>query len=69
MLTTWRGCLWLQTYFWVHMVHFAIEATRNPTGDFKGFLVTNPQLIDGAWLWRAHRSLPDSRCLCSLLAA
>ena len=43
------GCSWLQTYFWVHMVHFAIEATRNPTGDFKGFLVTNPQLIDGAW--------------------
>ena len=29
------------------MVHYAIETTVNPTGDFKGFLVTNPQLADG----------------------
>ncbi|KAJ1570052.1 hypothetical protein HK096_004210 [Nowakowskiella sp. JEL0078] len=34
------------TYFWCHMVHYAIESTKNPTGDFKGFLFTNPQLSD-----------------------
>lgn len=35
------------TYFWVHMVHYAIVATYNPTKDFKGFLFSNPQLSDG----------------------
>jgi len=35
------------TYFWVHMVHYAMEATQNPTGDFKGFLLVNPQLSNG----------------------
>lgn len=35
------------TYFWVHMVHYAIVATKNPTGDFKGFLLMNPQLSNG----------------------
>lgn len=29
------------------MVHYAIEATKNPTGDFKGFLLMNPQLSNG----------------------
>ena len=29
------------------MVHFAIETSKNPTGDFKGFLVMNPQLANG----------------------
>lgn len=35
------------TYFWTHMVHYAIEATKNPTNDFKGFLFLNPQLANG----------------------
>ncbi|KAI6656896.1 GTP-binding ADP-ribosylation factor [Oopsacas minuta] len=35
------------TYFWTHMVHYAIEATKNPTKDFKGFLLMNPQLANG----------------------
>mmetsp|Transcript_9835 Transcript_9835/g.17826 ORF Transcript_9835/g.17826 Transcript_9835/m.17826 type:complete len:524 (+) Transcript_9835:44-1615(+) len=33
-------------YFWMHMVHYAMVATMNPSGDFKGFLVLNPQLCD-----------------------
>ena len=35
------------TYFWTHMVHYAIVATKNPTNDFKGFLLMNPQLANG----------------------
>lgn len=35
------------TYFWVHMVDYAIAATKNPSGDFKGFLLMNPQLSNG----------------------
>ena len=35
------------TYFWTHMVHYAIEATKNPSNDFKGFLLMNPQLANG----------------------
>eukprot|EP00927_Polykrikos_kofoidii_P009755 TRINITY_DN14087_c0_g1_i1.p1 TRINITY_DN14087_c0_g1~~TRINITY_DN14087_c0_g1_i1.p1 ORF type:complete len:511 (+),score=89.43 TRINITY_DN14087_c0_g1_i1:78-1610(+) len=35
------------TYFWVHMVHYAMETTANPSGDFKGFLLMNPQLSNG----------------------
>jgi len=35
------------TYFWVHMVHYAMAATQNPTADFKGFLLMNPQLSNG----------------------
>jgi len=34
------------TYFWAHMIHFSINSTKNPTGDFKGFLVLNPQLTN-----------------------
>ena len=29
------------------MIHYAMEATKNPSGDFKGFLLMNPQLSDG----------------------
>lgn len=29
------------------MIHYAMEATKNPTGDFKGFLLMNPQLANG----------------------
>eukprot|EP00639_Heterosigma_akashiwo_P031071 CAMPEP_0194663306 /NCGR_PEP_ID=MMETSP0295-20121207/742_1 /TAXON_ID=39354 /ORGANISM="Heterosigma akashiwo, Strain CCMP2393" /LENGTH=315 /DNA_ID=CAMNT_0039544741 /DNA_START=145 /DNA_END=1090 /DNA_ORIENTATION=+ len=35
------------TYFWVHMVHYSIETTTNPTGTFKGFLLMAPQLSNG----------------------
>ena len=35
------------TYFWVHMVDYAMHATKNPTGDFRGFLLLNPQLANG----------------------
>eukprot|EP00406_Dinophysis_acuminata_P018000 CAMPEP_0179342998 /NCGR_PEP_ID=MMETSP0797-20121207/70734_1 /TAXON_ID=47934 /ORGANISM="Dinophysis acuminata, Strain DAEP01" /LENGTH=459 /DNA_ID=CAMNT_0021057307 /DNA_START=66 /DNA_END=1442 /DNA_ORIENTATION=- len=31
-------------YFWVHMVHYAVEAARNPAGNFKAFLLLNPLL-------------------------
>jgi len=34
------------TYFWAHMVHYAINSTKNPTNDFKGFLALNPQLAN-----------------------
>jgi hypothetical protein len=29
------------------MVHFAMQASKNPTGDFKGFLLVNPQFSNG----------------------
>ncbi|CAE8672420.1 unnamed protein product, partial [Polarella glacialis] len=32
-------------YFWMHMVHYAIQATANPLGDFKGFVLMSPQLV------------------------
>eukprot|EP00602_Paraphysomonas_sp_CaronLab_P008829 CAMPEP_0185018178 /NCGR_PEP_ID=MMETSP1103-20130426/987_1 /TAXON_ID=36769 /ORGANISM="Paraphysomonas bandaiensis, Strain Caron Lab Isolate" /LENGTH=539 /DNA_ID=CAMNT_0027547899 /DNA_START=74 /DNA_END=1693 /DNA_ORIENTATION=- len=35
------------TYFWSHMVHYAIVATRNPGKDFRSFLLLNPQLVNG----------------------
>eukprot|EP00475_Leptophrys_vorax_P034074 TRINITY_DN5454_c0_g1_i1.p1 TRINITY_DN5454_c0_g1~~TRINITY_DN5454_c0_g1_i1.p1 ORF type:complete len:443 (+),score=128.94 TRINITY_DN5454_c0_g1_i1:84-1331(+) len=35
------------TYFWCHMVFYAIHATVNPKNDFKTFLVMNPQLSNG----------------------
>lgn len=43
------------TYFWIHMVHFAIASTYNPTNDFKGFLATNPKLCNGG-LYREYYS-------------
>ncbi|GAQ85950.1 GTP-binding ADP-ribosylation factor [Klebsormidium nitens] len=35
------------TYFWVHMVHYALATTSNPDGGFKTFLLLNPQLANG----------------------
>lgn len=35
------------TYFWTHMVHYAIVATANPNNTFKAFLLMNPQLANG----------------------
>mmetsp|Transcript_20151 Transcript_20151/g.28886 ORF Transcript_20151/g.28886 Transcript_20151/m.28886 type:complete len:554 (+) Transcript_20151:48-1709(+) len=35
------------TYFWVHMVHYAMSATVNINESFKTFLLLNPQLCDG----------------------
>ena len=35
------------TYFWVNMVDFAMKSSTNPTDDFKGFLLTNPVLVNG----------------------
>jgi len=35
------------TYFWVHMVHYAMETTSIPRNDFKSFLLLNPQLANG----------------------
>ena len=33
-------------YFWIQIVHYACEASKNPTGDFSGFLLLNPQLLN-----------------------
>jgi hypothetical protein len=33
-------------YFWVHLVHYNIEVSRNPSGDFKGFLFMGPPLCN-----------------------
>eukprot|EP00195_Chlamydomonas_chlamydogama_P003266 CAMPEP_0202922060 /NCGR_PEP_ID=MMETSP1392-20130828/77724_1 /ASSEMBLY_ACC=CAM_ASM_000868 /TAXON_ID=225041 /ORGANISM="Chlamydomonas chlamydogama, Strain SAG 11-48b" /LENGTH=632 /DNA_ID=CAMNT_0049615667 /DNA_START=305 /DNA_END=2204 /DNA_ORIENTATION=+ len=47
------------TYFWTHMVHYAIESTNNRAGDFKTFLLLNPQLTNGGLhLPRGVPSLP-----------
>lgn len=35
------------TYFWTHMVHFAIESNKTAGNDFKTFLLLNPQLSNG----------------------
>jgi signal recognition particle receptor subunit beta len=70
------------TYFWVHMVHYAREATANPKGDFKTFLLVNPQLCNGGMFLhyyskklmlmtpdsRASVVLPDVRPLPSLMS-
>lgn len=70
------------TYFWVHMVHYAMEVTANPTGDFKGFLFMNPQLSNGGLFLhyyskelmlhspaaRMEVALPDKRPLPSLIS-
>jgi len=71
------------TYFWVHMVHYAREATKNPSGDFKGFLLLNPQLSNGGLFLHYYSKklmllspesrtsvvLPDLRPLPSLLSS
>lgn len=33
-------------YFWIQIVHYALEATKNPTDDFAGFVLMNPQLLN-----------------------
>ena len=33
-------------YFWIQIVHYASEATKNPANDFTGFLLMNPQLLN-----------------------
>ncbi|CAF4632085.1 unnamed protein product [Rotaria sp. Silwood1] len=33
-------------YFWLQILHYAFEATKNPTNDFTGFLLMNPQLLN-----------------------
>ncbi|CAF2535307.1 unnamed protein product [Rotaria sp. Silwood2] len=33
-------------YFWIQILHYAFEATKNPTNDFTGFLLMNPQLLN-----------------------
>lgn len=35
------------TFFWIHMVHYAIVATKLPKPEFKMFLLMNPQLVNG----------------------
>lgn len=35
------------TFFWIHMVHYAIVATKLPRPEFKMFLLMNPQLANG----------------------
>jgi len=69
-------------YFWMHMVHYAVEATANPLGDFKGFVLMNPQLVNSDLLldyytqdtiWhnldaRDEVVMPDKKPLPSLLS-
>lgn len=71
------------TYFWVHMVHYAIEATSNPDDTFKTFLLMNPQLVNGGLFLHFYSKklmlqtadartavvLPDLKPLPSLLSA
>lgn len=33
-------------YFWIQIVHYAIEAATTTTNDFAGFLLMNPQLLN-----------------------
>jgi ADP-ribosylation factor protein 1 len=33
-------------YFWIQIVHYASAATKNPTNDFTGFLLMNPQILN-----------------------
>lgn len=35
------------TYFWVHVVHYAMIATKLPENSFKAFILMNPQLSNG----------------------
>ncbi|UJR20354.1 hypothetical protein I4U23_023485 [Adineta vaga] len=42
------------TYFWIQIVHYAREATKNPTNDFPGFLLMNPQILNEAELPLAY---------------
>lgn len=33
-------------YFWIQIVHYALAATKNPSNNFVGFLLMNPQLLN-----------------------
>lgn len=69
------------TFFWVHMVHYAMVATQLPSQDFKTFLLLNPQLANGGLFLqyysketmlmnpesRAHLVLPDKSPLPSYI--
>eukprot|EP01125_Pyxidicula_operculata_P002224 TRINITY_DN12133_c0_g1_i1.p1 TRINITY_DN12133_c0_g1~~TRINITY_DN12133_c0_g1_i1.p1 ORF type:complete len:545 (+),score=103.73 TRINITY_DN12133_c0_g1_i1:2-1636(+) len=69
------------TYFWVHMVHYAMVSTQNPTKTFKGFLIMNPIFANGGMFLEYYRKdtmlftmksrqevvLPDKKPLPSLL--
>eukprot|EP01122_Echinamoeba_exundans_P017539 TRINITY_DN934_c0_g1_i1.p1 TRINITY_DN934_c0_g1~~TRINITY_DN934_c0_g1_i1.p1 ORF type:complete len:392 (+),score=86.26 TRINITY_DN934_c0_g1_i1:493-1668(+) len=70
------------TYFWVHMVHYAMVATSNPTNTFKTFLLMNPQLCNGGFFLEFYTKdrmmspeakaavvLPDKKSLPSLMTA
>lgn len=64
------------------MIHYAMEATKNPTGDFKGFLLMNPQLANGGLFLEYYNKstmlnnpearkqviLPDKKALPSLIS-
>mmetsp|Transcript_15271 Transcript_15271/g.32979 ORF Transcript_15271/g.32979 Transcript_15271/m.32979 type:complete len:547 (-) Transcript_15271:480-2120(-) len=68
-------------YFWLHMAHYALESTANPLGDFRGFLLLNPQLANPDLLldfysqdtiWKDEKAktevvLPDIKPLPSLI--
>uniref|UniRef100_A0A0G4HB99 Uncharacterized protein n=1 Tax=Chromera velia CCMP2878 TaxID=1169474 RepID=A0A0G4HB99_9ALVE len=73
------------TYFWAHMIHYALEAARDPRAktDFKFFLAFNPQLCNsGMFLHfyakermlndpkaRTEVVLPDRKPLPSLISS
>ncbi len=71
------------SYFWVHMVHYALISTKLPKQDFHTFLLLNPQLSDsGLFLHyysqqrmlqtagaRTEVLLPDLRPLPSIVAS
>jgi ADP-ribosylation factor protein 1 len=42
------------TYFWTHMVHYAMVATKLPENSFKAFLVMNPLLCSGELFLRYY---------------
>ena len=68
-------------YFWIQIVHYACEATKNPTNDFTGFILMNPQLLNETDLpltyytndilfskqAQANVSLPDRKPLPSII--
>jgi hypothetical protein len=56
------------TYFWVHMVHFAMVASPGHGGAFRTFLLLNPQLANGGLFlhfYSQQRMLldPDARVI------
>eukprot|EP01038_Epipyxis_sp_PR26KG_P005144 gene5144-7164_t len=58
------------TYFWVHMVHYAMNATKNPNNQFKTFLLLNPQLSNGGLFlhyYSKQRMLMDAEARVSVL--